>query len=590
MLINLTGDELLRHEAIAALKAPDESRDDVLEKFVMLAGKALNIPGSFISVIDDRHQYVRAAHNFDLRQSLREDSFCRYVVDNSEAIVVSDTYLDDRFSSNPLTRGAPYIRFYAGVPLQNREGIILGTLCVTDTTPHVFPEEKLQTLKLLASLVMSFLEIWHSAGFTDAATGLPNRQRIIRELQLLQTDEISDAYCLVIIDCVAIQRLYELARSMGMAPVESLLKAMASLLRERLNMSTEQLLYTVAVGRYAILAPTHQSMTAAQISARLEGASATLEGGVSVRLEVHTGEVCFTPSEYSAQEILRRALSALHEAINLKVPSCKFDETTDAQRNSDFRLMNELATALQDIQGLYLVYQPKVCLLTNQPVGLEALIRWRHPDRGELSPCHFLPLAEQTNLMAALTDWVVDDAIRQMKIWTGTPFALPVSINVSASDVSRKGFAESLERKMREANLAAKMLGIECLETEEITEDTDALSGLNRLKQFGFVISLDDFGAGYSNINYLRRMPLDTIKLDRALITALLTDMDSQIIVNSTIQMLKNLKYTVVAEGVENAETVAILQDYGCDQVQGFFYSRPLEPAALEKWLTIRRT
>jgi len=585
MLMNINGDSDRRARALKALRSPDESRDDVLRKFVRLASQALGIPGSFISVLDDEHQHVQAAHNFALTRSSRQDSLCRHAVDNDRPVVVPDTWLDARFVTHPLITGAPYIRFYAGVPLKNREGIVLGTLCVTDTAPHPFGAGQVTTLKLLAALVMSFLEAWHSAGFADPVTGLPNRQRLIRDLQYLAAAGDSTPRRLVLIDCIDMPRAYELARSMGMGPVESLLKDVATLLPLRLRPATGELLYTVATGRFAVLTRNDSRLSADWVAGRLEGISADLGDGIAVALSTHTGEVTFTPGDIPAQEALRRAVSALHEAIGRDVPAMRFSEATDSRHTQDFTLVNDLAAALREDRGLWLAFQPKVCLQSGLPVGLEALVRWRHPVRGELSPALFVPLSEQTELLSALTAWVTDRAIARLARLRNSCIQLPVTINVSSRDFSREGFADALEAKMLKAKLPTSLLGIECLETERIIESPAAMQGLEMLKLRGFGISLDDFGTGYSNISYLRRMPLDVIKLDRTLISEISSDTASRIIARSIIAMLKDLDYTVLAEGVEDAETVTALTQYGCDQAQGFFYSRPLPEGELDEWL-----
>lgn len=585
MLIDLSGDQDRRAQALKALRSPDESRDDVLRKFVRLSSQTLGIPGSFISVLDDEHQHVQAAHNFALRQSSREDSLCRHAVDSDSAIVVPDTWLDDRFASHPLITGAPYIRFYAGVPLKNREDIVLGTLCVTDTEPHSFSAEQVTTLKLLAALVMSFLEAWHSAGFADPVTGLPNRQRLIRDLQFLAASGESTARRLVLIDCIDMPRAYELARSMGMGPVESLLKDVATLLPLRLRPAQGEVLYTVATGRFALLARDDSHLSADWVAGMLEGISADLGEGIAVALATHTGEATFTPGEIPAQEALRRAVSALHEAIGRGLPSMCFSQGDDTRHTQDFNLMHELASALRGDHGLWLAYQPKICLKSGRPVGLEALIRWRHPQRGEISPAYFVPLAEQTELLSELTTWVTDRVIKRLSRLRNSSIHLPVTVNVSSRDFAREGFADALEAKMIRAKLSTSLLGIECLETERILENPVALEGLEMLKMRGFGISLDDFGAGYSNISYLRRMPLDVIKLDRSLISEISSDTASGVIASSIITMLKTLDYTVLAEGVEDEQTVTALIRYGCDQVQGFFYSKALPEAELDEWL-----
>ncbi|MEB7540387.1 sensor domain-containing phosphodiesterase [Pantoea anthophila] len=585
MFISLSGGDDGRTRTLRALRNPDESRDEVLRQFVRLASQALSIPGSFISVLDDELQHVMAAHNFTLTRSSREDSLCRYAVDSDSTVVIPDTLLDERFATHPLIIGAPFIRFYAGTPLKNSTGIILGTLCVTDTTPHPFSPAQVTMLTMLATLVMSFLEAWYSAGFADPVTGLPNRQRLIRDLQFLAASGDRTPRRLVLIDCIDMPRAYELARSMGMGPVESLLKDVATLLPLRLRPAPGEILYTVATGRFALLTRQESRLSAGWVAKQLTGISADLGDGLSVALMTHTGEASFITGEMPAQEILRRAVSALYEAIARDVASMCFSEATDTRHTQDFTLMHDLALAIRENRGLWLAYQPKICLHSGKPIGLEALIRWRHPQRGELSPAEFLPFAGQTELLSELTRWVTEQAITRLSRLRDSYIQLPVTINVSSSDFSRSGFADELEEQMIKAKLPVSLLGIECLETERILESPAAMQGLEMLKLRGFGISLDDFGTGYSNISYLRRMPLDVIKLDRSLISEIASDTGSRVIARSIIAMLKDLDYTVLAEGVENAETVNTLTEFGCDQAQGFFYSRPLAEAALDEWL-----
>lgn len=586
MLINLSGNETQRQKATDVLKMPDDSRDAILKQFAWFASESLGIPASFISVIDEHHQFVRAAHNIALCRTSRKDAFCRHMVVNGNVMIVPDTLLDPNFATHPLVVAPPGIRFYAGAPLENREGIILGTLCVTDWKPHRFPRKKVRMLTTLARLVMAFLETWHSAGFTDAATGLPNRQALIHQLRLLATDADTVPLRLTLIDCIDMPRAYELARALGMTPVEALLRNIGTLLRDRLALAPADVLYAVTTGRYAILAPADDRFSAQRVVEDLRDVIARPADGVAMDLTIHTGEVCFEPAVLPAQEVLRRAVSALHEAISLHVGAREFDECSDIRRNGDFRLMNDLAAALKTgTGGLYLVYQPKISLQGGHPVGFEALIRWRHPVRGELSPAEFLPAAQFTNLMDRLTDWVVAEAVRQLKHWSDEGRALPVSVNVSVSDLARSNFVSMLHTQINGAGLPASLVGIECLETEKATENPAALANMERLRRSGFRISLDDFGAGYSNIGCLRQMPVDVIKLDRALVTGLTTDPGSRIIAAAVIRMLKELNYVVVAEGVEDRETLSLLDDYGCDQVQGFYFSRPLTPTELDSWL-----
>lgn len=589
MQSNQSGNEERRLKAVKALMSPDESRDLVLEEFVHLAGQVLGISGSFISIIDDDNQYIKAARNFALKQSTREDSLCRHVIEGEGQLVIHDTLLDARFSAHPFVEGEPHIRFYAGVALMNNEGSALGTLCVTDVQPHEFSEAKLITLKLMANLVMSFLDAWSHAGFADFMTHLPNRQRLIRDIQQLVVKQPHHTFRLILIDCIDIPRSYELARTVGIAPVEKLLRQMASLVADRLHLQAGKKLYSFAPGRFAIIQESEGALNAEKVSQLLQGMNAELAENIAIELEVYTGETVFTPAEMCANEILRQAVSALHEAIGQDINAMSFDESYDTRHTDDFLIMNDLAVALKKDEGLYVAYQPKVCLKTGKTVGLEALIRWNHPERGELFPADFIPLAKKTNLLSDLTEWIISRVIDQLKKWNVEYTLIPVSINVSEKDFSKADFASTLAAKIDAAELPRTLIGIECLENELITESDVAIKGLESLKSYGFIISLDDFGTGYSNISYLQDIPLDVIKIDMSLITRLGNDAPSNIIVKSIIRMLKELDYTVLAEGVETEATLRLLKEYGCDQIQGYFFSKPLPASDMEHWLYQKR-
>lgn len=246
---------------------------------------------------------------------------------------------------------------------------------------------------------------------------------------------------------------------------------------------------------------------------------------------------------------------------------------------------HDLPVALRGSYGLYLVYQPQLCLHSGQTIGLEALLRWQHPRIGNISPAEFIPLAEQTSLMDELSDWVIDHTLQQLQVWRKKGLDLPVSVNLCVSDFTQPDFASRLLEKTRKAGLQANDLIIECLETQQGLESTDACRGLLMLKQQGFRIALDDFGSGYNNINILRRIPIDVIKLDRSLIQQLNYDRASEVIVRHLITMLKELNYVVLAEGVEDRKTLRVLRELGCDEIQGYYYSHPLPPEQLERWL-----
>jgi len=579
MLINLDGDSDRRARALAALRNPDASRDEVLQKFVRLASQALGIPGSFISVLDDHHQYIQAAHNFSLKHSPRELSLCRHVVDSDNIVVVNDTLLDARFSSHPLIIGAPFIRFYVGVPLKNAEGIVLGTLCVTDTSAHSFSNEQRDMLKRLAALVMSFLQAWHSAGFIDSLTGLPNRQRLIRDLQLLAASEHPLTRRLVIIDCVSLPRAIDLTRSMGIASVENLLKDVATLLPLRLRACVGEIFYTLTTGRFAVLTRSDSLLNASWVADKLAGISADIGEGMQMALSTHAGEITFTPGQTAAQDALRLAINTLHEAVSRDVPSLRFADIEATQRTFS-------GTRFAGTSGLSLVYQPRMCLRSGKPVGLDALVRWQDPARGEHAAGFFLPLTEQTERQHALTPWLIDEVIARLKRLRNTCIQLPITLTLSSAVFAQPGFAETLSEKMHRTKIPTALLGIACSEPERLIESHGALEGLEALKRHGFTVSLDDVGSAQSTVYNLHRMPSEAIKLDRTLFNDMSMDTASRIIASGILSLLKERDYTMLPESTEESETAEALTPFSDERVKASFHARPLPEHELDEWLS----
>lgn len=582
MLTDLSSDESKRLAAIDLLKNPDEERDATLKKYTHLVCQLLKMPMGFVSVLDDEKQYIKSAQNITVTETSLGETFCVQTLKQGLTSICHDTHQHPIFRHYPAVSGAPFIRFYAGCPLRTPDGLPVGTLCVLDTQPRVLTDEQIAIFETLAELISDFLASWHSVGYIDIVTLLPNRQRLLKDIAVSAEGE----FRLIIIDCIDMPFAYEMARALGMAAVENLLRSMAAELRARLPLTGQ--LYAVAVGRFAFITDSQVTLTLDNIALSLLGIQARISPEVPLDLDIHIGDSGLCDNALTPNEILRRAVSALHEAISQRLRFTTYNEALDARKKSDFSLLTGLRQALHENQGLYLVYQPKISLQTGRVTGAEALLRWRHPEKGEVLPGEFIPLVEKTSLMRELTAWVIDHAIAQLSAWQSQGLSLPVSINLAASDFSRPDFADELEQKMRDARLDPALLGVECLETEKMLESPAALNGLDMLKLRGFKISLDDFGSGYSNINYLRQIPMDIIKLDRSIVSKIDRDKASRIIVQNVVTLLKQLDYVVLAEGVEDASTIEILQNLGCDEVQGYFYAKPMVPVAFEAWYHAR--
>ena len=231
-------------------------------------------------------------------------------------------------------------------------------------------------------------------------------------------------------------------------------------------------------------------------------------------------------------------------------------------------------------------YQPKIDIQRRAVVGMEALLRWHQPGEGLIPPGEFIPLAEENGLIVPIGDWVLQEACRQAAAWRaeGLP-ALAVSVNLSAVQFKQKRLVERIARLLSETGLDARLLELELTESVLI-EDTEASAAtLNSLKQLGLNVSIDDFGTGYSSLSYLKRFPLNALKVDRSFVRDITTDPNDAAIVSATIALAHNLRLRVVAEGVEQRVQVDILKSQGCDEAQGYLFSRPLPAAEFARWL-----
>ncbi len=244
----------------------------------------------------------------------------------------------------------------------------------------------------------------------------------------------------------------------------------------------------------------------------------------------------------------------------------------------------ELIDAIKQ-QHLVLYYQPQLSLQQKKVIGVEALVRWHHPEYGVIFPDQFIALAEQSGVIEQLTAQVITLAIEQLKLWNQQNLVLKISINISAQNITSFTLPDQLTRLVNENKVDPSMLMLEITESALMTELTTSLNILTRLRLKGFKLSIDDFGTGYSSLSQLHRVPFTELKIDRTFVSGMLKSTESKAIVDTCILLGHNLKMEVIAEGVEDQETLNLLQNMGCDNAQGYVISKPLPIAQFEKWI-----
>jgi diguanylate cyclase (GGDEF)-like protein len=310
---------------------------------------------------------------------------------------------------------------------------------------------------------------------------------------------------------------------------------------------------------------------------------------------VHQQELYVTPSigisvypahGSTAQMLITRADAAMY---NVKKGGRDNARVFASEMSTFFpeRLMleNDLRRALER-REFELHYQPKVELAEGRVVGMEALVRWRHPKRGLVAPDQFIPLAEDTGLILPIGAWVINEACRQNKAWqdAGLP-PLRMAVNISGVQFRQKNLLEDIALALGNTGLAPECLEVEITESVVMQNASDTIVTLEKLSQMGVHVSIDDFGTGYSSLSYLKRFPLDKLKIDRSFIRDVSNDMEDAAIVRATVGLAHNLRLRVVAEGVETAEQLAFLRALGCDEYQGYYKSKPLPAAEFEHTL-----
>jgi diguanylate cyclase (GGDEF)-like protein len=307
-------------------------------------------------------------------------------------------------------------------------------------------------------------------------------------------------------------------------------------------------------------------------------------GGLPLTIEASIGYVVAPHHGTDADDLLQRAETAMYTAKEKHLGVVRYDESFEHYDAANLALVAELRHAIESDQ-LVLHYQPKVTIGDGRCRSVEALVRWRHPTHGMLYPDRFIPLAEQTDLIDRLTEWVVSRALEDLKQFgTGTG-ELTVAVNVSARNLGRAGFAGKVVSLLDQAGVTADRLSIEITETALMIDPTRAAAVLAELDRSGVRLSIDDFGCGQTSLGYLSTLPIHELKIDRSFIADMLVHPAHAAIVSSIVELGHNLGFHVVGEGVETAEVLAGLAASGCDVAQGYHFARPMAPDLLAPWL-----
>ena len=422
----------------------------------------------------------------------------------------------------------------------------------------------------------------------DSLTGLPNRLSFTETIEARGATMSADAdHAVLVVDMLRFSRINE---SMGGLAGDELLITFARRLISALR--SGDVLARTGGNEFGVLVGLRRGVEDALAAAeRINQVMATpfKLGDLEIRVECAIG-VALMHEGADAEELFRNAQFAVKQAKAAGKPQVYEPKEASLARRR-FSIETELRRAL-DKDELKLFYQPLVDLKSGKVAGYEALARWTHADRGEISPTEFIPVAEESGLILTLGRWAMDKAAQTMADWdrqVGEKLPLYVGVNLSAIQVARDNIAEVVESALRSSGLDGKRLTLELTESSIVQDPGRAMRVFEALKNLDATVAMDDFGTGYSSLAYLQRLPIDVLKIDRSFVSGMMVDPDSVAIVRAVLSLAEALGMSTTAEGIETVELATTLAALGCKSGQGYYYAKPLQAdAALEYWKSRR--
>ena len=590
---------------------PDESYDRVAR----LAAALLHAPIAIVSLLDEDRHVVKSSIGLTGRSRVWRkvplaQKFARQAVSSRKPVVISDAKAASAArSSNPGSAGntetetkSPDGVAYAVAPILTVDGMVIGTVAVVDPSPHAWSSTEIEALSDLCDSIITEMELRSDltakretqehllySTLHDALTGLPNRSLFterLRHSMRRNARHPDDMFAVLFLD---LDRFKDVNDNLGHFAGDELLRAVARRLEACLR--PEDTVARLSGDEFAILLESiTDTSDAGRVAERIEEAlSFPINlAGAEVTTSASMGIVTSSMSHDQPEQLLRSADMAMYRAKAAgRARYEMFDRAMHTDALERLRLETDLRRAVE-LGEFVLHYQPLVSLRTGRVTGLEALVRWQHPDRGLVHPADFIAIAEETGLIVPIGKWVLIEACKQITEWQAAhprDEPLTIGVNLSVKQFSQPDLIDQIRSALETTGAAAASLRLEITEAAIIDKGKSAVSILSRIRELGAHVYLDDFGTGYSSLSYLHGLPIDAIKIDRAFVSSMDTDDKHLRLVRTILTLAEIVGVRAEAEGISTSEQLRELRSLNCEQGQGYLFSAPIPREAVDEVL-----
>ncbi len=509
-----------------------------------------------------------------------------------ESRIVAGDDIDREGAMLPWQRGALSFGFkaYAAIPVKMGDEVI-GALTLYSDSPFIFGRDEMRLLEEISGDISFAIEnigklqkTKHIALF-DSLTDLPNRNHMLQELQRLIDSSGSSGNRITFI-VMDIDRFKVINQTMGYAKGDVLLKKIVKMLAA--GVKGNNLLGRIGADEFAIIGP--DIISEEDIYKVIESVNTLFSkpvemDGAYANITFSMGISVYPDDGNNAEDLVKIAEESLVQARKTGAKSLgTYSPAINKRLSEMMKIRNKLMSAL-DNNEFRLYYEPKVDLKTYTISGVEALLRWQDPEEGVIQPSKFIPILEETGMILKIGKWVFEEGSRQVKRWNEKGFNLKVAVNVSASQLEQEDFARTIIMTVMDTGLNPANMEIEITESFLMKNVEKNIDKLLQLKDYGVSISIDDFGTGYSSLAYLKRLPVNSLKIDISFIKSLPEDTENAKITETIISLAKIMNLKTIAEGIDTKAQIDFLRKLKCDEVQGYYFTKPLPAPEIEKFM-----